>query len=154
MSQFAPTFIDWDAIAMAVGIIFVVVAVFGWLAWNRYLYHKELMKLPDAGRDSREALRMKERWRMRQGLLSGAKLLALGVALAVIANKCETVAGRRLIGPPEMVLLLGAGVFLFVMGTITLTAYAIWSRRDAGLLEGERKEISETTRDIQQEGGE
>lgn len=151
MMQFHGTPTHWDAI---VGMIFVVLAVFGWLAWNRYLHHKEMMKLTEAGGESRELLRLRDRWQTRHGVLWAVKMVALGVALAVIANKCETVAGRRLIGPPEMVLLLGAGVFLFVMGTITLTAYAIWSRRDAGLLEGEGKEISETTRDIRQEGGE
>jgi len=135
MNQLHVTASHWDAI---VAIIFVVSAVFGWLAWNRYLYHKELMRLPDAGRDSREALRMKERWRMRQGLLSGAKLLALGVAIAVamvIAGNRPTYVGRAVAGPGEMLLLISAAVFLVVIGLATIVAYAMWSRQDMDVLE-------------------
>ena len=150
MSQFHPTGWDWDAIGMTVGAIFLVLAVFGWLVWNRWLSHKETMKLTEAGGDSRAALQLRERWRTRWGILWAVRVLALGLAAAAALHFAESWEprfglGRRMIGPELALLLAAAAAFLLTIGAVTLVAYAIWSRRDVGVLAlgllGEEKKV-------------
>jgi len=114
-----------------------VFGVLGLLAWNRWLSHKETMRLAELGGGSRETLGLRERWRARHGVLWAVRVLAIGVALAValvIADNWDTYLGRRVIGGKEMLLLTGAAVFLLLVGAVTLIAYGIWSRRDVAVL--------------------
>ena len=127
----------------------VALAVFGWLAWSRWLSHKETMRLAELGGGSRETLRLRERWRARHGVLWAVKVLAVGVALVVMgvyADKLETLLGRRVLGLEQMLLLIGAAVCLLLVGGVTLIAYVIWARGDVGVLAlgllGEEKKVA------------
>jgi hypothetical protein len=70
---------------MTIGVIFAVLAVLGWLVWTRWLSHREMMLLTEGGQDARAALGLRERWRVRHGVLWAVRVLALGVALVIVA---------------------------------------------------------------------
>jgi hypothetical protein len=172
MDQVHATMPYWFPVLPTMLLAFGVLA---WLAWNRWLSHKETMRAAELGGNSRAALGLRERWRTRHGVLWAVRVLALGVGLAVVgvfADKWEHFevvrAGedttavavdaerasreeaedtarreyaplerrvvRRVLEPGEMMLLIGAAVCLLLVGAVTLIAYAIWSRRDAGVL--------------------
>ena len=81
MDQFYPTAPYWFPVLPTMLLAFGVLA---WLAWNRWLLHKETMRLAELGGGSRAALGLRERWRTRHGLLWGVRVLGLGLALGVI----------------------------------------------------------------------
>jgi len=238
MDHVQPTMPYWFPVLPTMLLAFGVLA---WLAWNRWLSHKETMRAAELGGNSRAALGLREQWRARHGVLWAARVLALGVALVIVgvfADKWETTevvgagedtaavavdaeragageggepadsadtargvegglegdgggleevmeeavgyyrdrgaeqtgssAGigvegedaetrlahayserrvkRGVLEPQEMMLLIGAAVCLLLVGAVTLIAYAIWSRRDAGVLAlgllGEERKIA------------
>jgi len=96
MDLFHPT--PTYVLAAVLPIILLAFAVFGWLAWSRWLWHKETMRLAELGGNSREALGLRERWRARHGMLWAVRVLALGVGLvvvAVFADKWQTFVVER-----------------------------------------------------------
>jgi hypothetical protein len=90
MNQFYPTAPYWFAVLPTILLAF---GVLGWLAWSRWLSHRETMRAAELGGNSRVALALRERWRARHGVLWAVRVLALGVGLvvvAVFADKWET----------------------------------------------------------------
>jgi hypothetical protein len=128
-------------LGLAYLLILVLPLVLGWLIWSRYLYHKETMKLADMGLD-REAhwpsLEIRERWRLRWGMLAGAAIAAAGLAGGIgllvymgIARPrpgfLSTTAGG--LEPEVLTVLLLLCVFLMIVGAVTLVAHSSWGRQ-------------------------
>jgi len=108
----------------------LAMVVFAWLSWNRYLYHKEVMRTLESGGDPSQVLGLatsarlaaRERSRLRSGMLAGALLIAAGLA---------TASGLLVAQPPERPVLggvVGFTVFLFVFGAAILFSHLLWSR--------------------------
>jgi hypothetical protein len=68
--------------ALPLALFVLVPLVVAWVIWSRYLYHKETMKLAEMGGNARDALELRERWRVRWGLLVGAGVISIGVVIA------------------------------------------------------------------------
>ena len=108
------------------------------------------------------ALGLKERWRVRHGVLWAVRVLALGAALGVVgtyADKLETLLDRRVLEAEHMLLLVGAAVCLLLVGAVTLIAYLVWSRRDVevlalGLLGDETKVVPDAGEEESEAGRE
>jgi len=112
----------------AVVVVVVVVAVL--IGHARLLQHRETLKMLELGGDGEKALRLRERWRNRAGLLHGVKLLVVGGALLLAA----VIAPRLRLWPPDIggfpVSVWGlVGLILVMLGATYLVAYAIWSGR-------------------------
>ena len=158
MDQVQPTMPYWFRVLPTMLFVF---GVLGLLAWNRWLSYKEAMKAAELGGNSRVALGLRERWRVRHGVLWAVRVLALGAALGVVgmyADKLETLLGRRVLEAEHMLLLVGAVVCLVLIGAVTLIAYVVWSRRDVevlalGLLGDERKIAPEAGGDDEEQSG-
>lgn len=153
MSQFQQAEM-WQAVVGGFAAVVLVLAVFGLLAWSRWLSHKETMRLAELGGDAHALLQSRERWRVRHGILWAVRVLLVGLAIGIFGlvglSALATVAvgarggdpmGRHLVFAAPLLLLALAFV---VVGAATLIAYALWARRDAGVLraglrEGEGK---------------
>jgi hypothetical protein len=117
-------------------IVVLAVAMLAVVAFSRYLQHRETLRILELGGDAETALRLRERWRNRAGLLHGAKLLVVGVVLVVVGGASSQwlamvmpkseVPTLRLATPPLLIFL---GFFLAAVGVVYLVTYAIWSRR-------------------------
>jgi len=114
--------------------LFLILLV--WVPWNRYLHHKEaLLLLQKGGEETGGAwyalLEMRERWRIRWGILVGVIMMALGVAIMLPAF-----IGPRTIGPTghsaaasTILPLAFMGGFITIVGIILTVAHAIWARK-------------------------
>ena len=106
------------------GLVIVVLALFGWLAWSRYLHHKELVLLQEKGGNWSVLLETSERWRIRWGILAGIIMVLLGGAflfgmVLYGVGRIDTT-GRVVFG--EIAFLLSA------VGLAVLVAHVIWGR--------------------------
>jgi len=127
---------DRGLVLAAPGLVFLILVLIAVAAMSRWFQHRETMKMLELGGDAETALRLRERWRNRAGLLYGAKLLVVGVMLVVIGGASNqwlwTVMPKRevltlgLATPPLLIFL---GLLLAAVGAVYLVAYAIWSRR-------------------------
>ena len=107
----------------------VIIALLGWLAWSRYLNHKELMALQERGGNWQALVAAGERWRIRWGILTGIIVLLVGVALFAgcmlyMASAASSPGDARPFVAAEIV-----GAFIGVAGLAVLVAYIIWSRK-------------------------
>ena len=108
-----------------IGYLVLTLAVLGWLAWNRYLHHKETMALLAKGADWRPTLEARDRWRIRWGILVGALIMAYGVASALGA----TILWPWVRGPEPRSDWIWVGVLHPLIGAIIVVAHAIWGIR-------------------------
>jgi len=127
MGGFLETPVRWDEIFSIAAIIFISVGVLALVAWSRYLYHKEMMRLAEGHGDLKSGLEVMEVWRTRRGILWGIRVSAVGAALIGAA----VFWGRTHFPPDAVVGLAFVGTLLLVIGGATLVAYAVWSRKSA-----------------------
>lgn len=97
-----------------------------WLVYSRRLHHAETMRLLDQGLDLHDLLEVRERWRIRWGLLIGAGMLSLGSVLTPFVSPSHLMRGDV-----RAILFFSSSVFLVAMGLIILVAYGIWGSRFA-----------------------
>ena len=133
-------------VVLLVGIGLAVVAI---VAFSRYLQHREMMKLLEVSGDAPTALRMRERWRKRAGLLNGMKLFVIGIMFIVMTQVSSTwlamMAPKREV-PTEWLTtspaFLLVGLIFSAVGAIYVVAYAIWGRDKDGALGGTTDTLS------------
>jgi hypothetical protein len=106
-----------------VGGVVLIIALFAWLAWNRYLQHKELLQMQERGGEWQALVADRDRWRIRGGIIAGAIVLllgagSLGAGLVVMHN------GDRAGGG----VLASLGGAVAAVGLVVLVAHIIWGR--------------------------
>jgi len=107
--------------------IVLLVALFAWLAWSRYLHHKEVLALHDRGGDWQVLVALRERWRIRWGMLAGIIVLlagAGGLAAGLVIMQTTDRVGDRVGG--GVVATFGGSVA--AVGLVVLIAHIIWGR--------------------------
>jgi len=108
--------------------IWLLVIIFAWLAWNRYLHHKELLLLQERGGEWQALVADRDRWRIRGGKIAGAIILLLGAGVLGASIVMMELAYR----PDDRV---GGGVVacfggaVAAVGLVVLIAHIIWGRR-------------------------
>jgi hypothetical protein len=115
------------------GIVFIV-ALFAWLAWSRYLHHKEVLLLQERGGDWQALVAMRERWRIRWGILAGTIVLFVGGGILIMGR----VIGRTDAVGGDVVGILGG--FIAAAGLAVLVAHIIWGRGQAAAIVSSRTE--------------
>jgi len=124
-------------IAVIPALILLALIVIPLVVVTRYFHHRETMKILEVGGDTRQALQVRERWRVRSGILLGALMAVIGVAsLAGVVIYTQllaiTLAGAPkprtgILDVPSMTVVVAAAVFLILIGVTTLVAHTIWS---------------------------
>jgi hypothetical protein len=124
-------------IAVIPALILLALIVIPLVVVTRYFHHRETMKILEVGGDTRQALQLRERWRVRSGILLGALMAVIGVAsLAGVVIYTQllaiTLAGMPkprtgILDVPSMTAVVAAAVFLILIGVTTLVAHTIWS---------------------------
>jgi hypothetical protein len=134
------------AIVEALAVVLVVMFVVALVAWMRYLHHKETMKTLESGGDavgrleSAKQARMEEeeRWRVRNGMMTGVVIAALGLATlgaSLSLGSCSTSTSQvSELDYATLSLVLGVGAFLLLVGLASFVANLIWSRQHAALV--------------------
>jgi hypothetical protein len=109
------------------GIVFIV-ALFAWLAWSRYLHHKEVLLLQERGGDWQSLIALRERWRIRWGILAGTIVLFVGAGLLIMG----LVIGRTDATGGDVVGIFGG--FIAAAGLAVLVSHIIWGRAQAAAI--------------------
>lgn len=115
---------------------FLLLVLLVWVPLNRYLQHKEVMLLLEKGGEETGGvwyalLETRERWRLRWGLLAGAAMTVLGIAMSV-AIQFYMQTGAWSTGHMDAEALttsVAVSMFLIIMGLITLLSHAMWARK-------------------------
>lgn len=108
-----------DGFATAV----LLVVIFAWLAWSRYLQHKELMRMQERGGEWQALVADRDRWRIRGGIIAGSIVLLLGAGV-LGAGLVVVQAGDRTGGG----ILATLGGAVAGVGLVVLVAHIIWGR--------------------------
>lgn len=103
--------------------IWLLVIIFAWLAWNRYLHHKELLLLQERGGEWQALVADRDRWRIRGGIIAGAIVLLLGAGV-LGAGLVVMHSGDRAGGG----VLASLGGAVAGVGLVVLVAHIIWGR--------------------------
>lgn len=106
--------------------IWVLVLVFGLVAWARYLQHKETLRMLDSGPEAHDVLEFTKSMRLRKGLILGIGLLALGAGLGAGMSAADE---AGVVDPAIAAALLGLSVFLFALGFGTVLLHIVWMRQ-------------------------
>ncbi|UCH34721.1 MAG: hypothetical protein JSV65_19745 [Armatimonadota bacterium] len=109
--------------------VVLLVALFAWLAWNRYLHHKELILLHERGGEWQALIADRERWRIRGGIIAGAIVLLLGagvLAAGLVVMDTDEAGGG---------VLASLGGAAAAVGLVVLVAHIIWGCRRSGTAE-------------------
>jgi len=110
-------------------LVIAVIAVLAFLAWNRHLHNKEALSLVEKGGDWHSFLEMRERWRIRNGMLAGAVLLAIGVAcLGIIVILREDPISSYPGGLGGAIFIAFSAAVFTIIGAIVTIAHVIWAR--------------------------
>jgi protein-S-isoprenylcysteine O-methyltransferase Ste14 len=112
---------------MNMGWLVIVVGVLGLVALSRYFRHLESMRMLEIGRSAEETLEFRERWRTRQGFLTGAVLLVVGIVFLVSVSSRAHFLRPGVEGFGDFVSLLG--LLLVAVGLVIAVSYWLWARQ-------------------------
>lgn len=106
-------------------LVAITVLVVAWFVIQRYFDHEETRYLLERTEQWQRYLELRERWKIRRGMLTGVFVLLLGLALFYwYAGSGFTMLNSGQIGYLETI-----GWFLIVVGVVIIASHAKWSRQ-------------------------